>query len=196
MMQIVSAGGGIGLLDPLVHTPAAVFEMLLEAHAGSLIFTCFACLAALELVRSSTGLALHFARFGLAVSVVAIAATLHYGDFLAAPAKAAISAIMDKQPAAIQQTAFITTLSLVTAGAVYQAGKAKVKVSRAPYRSAPHAWRATSKPHERPAERGGRLVDLSLADRLLVRQMNCSRPVRTVRVPKRMQTYQAVRTWS
>lgn len=195
-MATVPAEAGYGLLDPLIHTPVAVFELLSAAHANTLIFSGFVCLAALELVRSSSGFVLYFARFGFAVSVLAIIATFQYGDFLTAPARAAISVIMANQPPESHQTAFITTLSLVTAGAAYQAGKANVQASRATYRSSPHQSRATAKRGAKAGEKPGRLVDLSLADRLLVRQMNTSRPVEAARVPKRMQTYQAARTWS
>ena len=93
-MATVPAEAGIGLLDPLIQTPVAVFDLLSAAHANTLIFSVFACLAALELFRSSTGIVLYFARFAFAVAVLAIIATVQYGDFLAAPAKAALSVIM------------------------------------------------------------------------------------------------------
>lgn len=195
-MAAAPSDAGYGLLDPLIHTPIAVFELLSAAHAHTLIFSIFACLAALELFRSSTGIVLYFARFAFAITVLAILATFQYGDFLVAPAKAAISVIMANQPPETQQTAFITTLSLVTAGAAYHAGRANVRAARSPYRSTSHQTRATAKRAVKTGERPGRLVDLSLADRLLVRKMNASRPIETARVPKRMQTYQAARTWS
>jgi uncharacterized SAM-binding protein YcdF (DUF218 family) len=196
MMATVPAQATIGLLDPLIQTPVAVFELLSAAHANTLIFSVFACLAALELFRSSTGLVLYFARFAFAITVLAIIATVQYGDFLAAPAKAALSIIMANQPPEGQQTAFITTLSLVTAGAAYHAGKANVRASRAPYRSTPHQARASAQRGVKAGDKPGRLVDLSLADRLLVRKMNTSRPIEAARTPKRMQTYQAARNWS
>jgi uncharacterized SAM-binding protein YcdF (DUF218 family) len=195
-MAAVSAEAGVDLLDPLIHTPVAVFEMLSAAHATTLIFSTFAALAALELFRSSTGIVLILARFAFAVTVLAIVATAQYGDFLAAPAKAAFSAILAHQPVESQQTAFITTLSLVTAGAAFQAGRANVQPSRAPYRSTLQSSRGSAARGLKSAERPGRIVDLSLADRLLVRKMNTSRPIEAARVPKRMQTYQATRTWS
>jgi hypothetical protein len=196
MMATVPAEAGIGLLDPLIQTPVAVFELLSAAHANTLIFSVFACLAALELFRSSTGIVLYLARFAFAITVLAIVATVQYGDFLAAPAKAALSVIMAHQPAEGQQTAFITTLSLVTAGAAYHAGKANVRAARAPYRSTSHQTRASAKRGVKAGDKPGRLVDLSLADRLLVRKMNTSRPIEAARLPKRMQTYQAPRNWS
>lgn len=195
-MATVPAEAGIGLLDPLIQTPVAVFDLLSAAHANTLLFSVFACLAALELFRSSSGIVLYFARFAFAVAVLAIIATVQYGDFLAAPAKAAISVIMANQPPEGQQTAFITTLSLVTAGAAYQAGKANVQASRAPYRSTSHHARASARRGAKVGEKAGRLVDLSLSDRLLVRKMNTSRPIEAARTPKRMQTYQAPRNWS
>jgi hypothetical protein len=103
---------------------------------------------------------------------------------------------MAHQPAEGQQTAFITTLSLVTAGAAYHAGKANVRAARAPYRSTSHQTRASAKRGVKAGDKLGRLVDLSLADRLLVRKMNTSRPIEAARLPKRMQTYQAPRNWS
>ena len=195
-MAAVSADAGLGLLDPLIHTPVAVFELLSAAHANTLLFSVFAALAALELFRSSTGLMLLFARFAFAVTVLAIVATAQYGDFLTAPANAAFSAILAQHPAGDQQTAFITTLSLVTAGAAFQAGRANVQPPRAPYHSTPRGSRSHASRGLKAGERPGRIVDLSLADRLLVRKMNTSRPIEASRVLKRMQTYQAARTWS
>ena len=195
-MAAVSADAGPGLLDPLIHTPVAVFELLSAAQANTLLFAFFAALAALELFRSSTGIMLLFARFAFAITVLAIVATAQYGDFLAAPAKAAFTAILAQHPAEGQQTAFITTLSLVTAGAAFQAGRANVQPPRNPYQSRPRTPRNSASRSLKSGERPGRLVDLSLADRQLVRKMNTSRPIEAARVPKRMQTYQAARTWS
>ena len=109
--------------EPLWQTPLALAHVLGLAQAGTALFGLFMFVAALELLRSSSGIVMHSARVVAFGAAGIVGASLIFGDFLAPPARAAISLIATRLPAAHAPTALFATLGAATAGIAYGASR-------------------------------------------------------------------------
>lgn len=177
-------------LAPIWETPLAVLNVLGVAQAGTLLFALFLFVAALEVLRSGSGLIAYAARAVALFAATIAGASFFYGDFLAPPAKAALSLIAEKLPGAHQQSALYASLGLATVGVAVAAGPGVGRNSR-PTRSprasgrdsyASTRWRSASSA-PRLSAASASLV-LGPIERLQLRQLTHNpkkAPTRTVR---------------
>lgn len=109
------------ILEPVWQTPIALFEALSGAGAGTALFAGVVLIAALEFLRSSQGMLVWPARAMAVFACALFVASLVYGDFLAAPARAAYRAIAERE--GLHPTLLATSVGSAMAGIAYRAGK-------------------------------------------------------------------------
>lgn len=163
--------------EPFWGTPLALLDALGAAQAGTLLFSLFVFIAALELLRSGVGLIAHLARALAIVALALASATFVYGDYLAPPAAALLS--QSGLAAPHHDQALVAVLGAAAAGVAYGAGRfegaprraAKATVSR---------WRAPVAIRGRATPSSDREPPLSAFALLQQRQV--------IHNPKRVQT--------
>lgn len=115
--------GLASLTEPYWLTLQALGLMLSEAGAGTALVGGFLLLLSLDFLRASKGVFVPVARV-LAIGFTAfVLASFVYGDFLAAPAKAAYSAIVARSEAVAPKVVVLTTLGAASAGAFFMTGR-------------------------------------------------------------------------
>ncbi|MBP6011869.1 MAG: hypothetical protein KBA31_06540 [Alphaproteobacteria bacterium] len=107
--------------EPFWQTPMAVLDVLGSANAGTLLFSLFLFIAALELLRGSSGVVAAFARIIAVVALVMASATAVYGDYLAPPATAMLTRIGLQERH--QDQALVAVLGVAAMGVAYGAGR-------------------------------------------------------------------------
>lgn len=104
------------LLAPIWQTPMALLEVLGFAQLGTSLVGLFLFLAALELLRGSSGATTAFAR-GVAIgAVLFVGASLIYGDFMAPTAKALYMRMAVRVPEDHTSTVLAATFGAAAAG--------------------------------------------------------------------------------
>jgi len=115
--------GLASLTEPYWLTLQALGMMLSEAGAGTALVGGFLLLLSLDFLRASKGIFVPVARV-LAIGFTAfVLASFVYGDFLAAPAKAAYSAIVARSEAVAPKVIVLTTLGAASAGAFFMTSR-------------------------------------------------------------------------
>jgi hypothetical protein len=115
--------GLASLTEPYWLTLQALGMMLSEAGAGTALVGGFLLLLSLDFLRASKGVFVPVARV-LAIGFTAfVLASFVYGDFLAAPAKAAYSAIVARSEAVAPKVVVLTTLGAASAGAFFMTSR-------------------------------------------------------------------------
>ncbi len=115
--------GLASLTEPYWLTLQALGMMLSEAGAGTALVGGFLLLLSLDFLRASKGIFVPVARV-LAIGFTAfVLASFVYGDFLAAPAKAAYSAIVARSEAVAPKVVVLTTLGAASAGAFFMTSR-------------------------------------------------------------------------
>lgn len=107
--------------EPFWQTPMAVLDVLGSAKAGTLLFSLFLFIAALELLRASSGVVAALARIIAVVAVAMASATAVYGDYLAPPATAMLTRIGLQERH--QDQALVAVLGVAAMGVAYGAGR-------------------------------------------------------------------------
>ncbi|MEQ1755691.1 MAG: hypothetical protein ABL973_16340 [Micropepsaceae bacterium] len=178
---------------PLWLTPMAVGDALGLAHAGTALFGFFIFLAALELLRSGSGVIAFIARLLAVFALVFTAAALHYGDFLAVPVRAALTVVTAELPVSQPHAALLATLGVVSVSAAYHAGKSSgISVSSHTSRGS-HTRYVSSKQGQTATS--GRIMAMDITERLHMRQLARNPRKQTVRNPKSMRTAGPGRNW-
>jgi hypothetical protein len=129
-------------MEPFWGTPLALLDALGAAQAGTLLFALFVFIAALELLRSGTGLVAHAARALAVVALGMAAATFVYGDYLAPPAAAMLS---QSGLGPQRDHALVAVLGVAAVGVAYGAGRFEGAPRRAA-KAASAGWRALGAP--------------------------------------------------
>ncbi len=93
----------------------ALAEVLGLAHLGTSVVGLFLFLAALELLRASSGVVAVFARTVAIGAVVFVGASMVYGDFMAPTAKAVYFRMVSRMPEDHTSTVLAATLGAATA---------------------------------------------------------------------------------
>jgi hypothetical protein len=101
---------------PLWQTPMALLEVLGLAQLGTAIVGLFLFLAALELLRSSSGAIALFARTVAVGAGAFVSAALIYGDFMAPTAMAVYTRIASRVPEDQTSAVLAATFGAATAG--------------------------------------------------------------------------------
>lgn len=135
------------LTEPYWLTLAALGGMLRDAGAGTALVGAFLLLLSLDFLRGSKGFLVPVSR-GLAIgATVFLLASFVYGDFLAAPAKAAYTAIIARSMDVPPNVVVLTTLGAAGASAFLMSGKRgapRAIAPRAPTRILASARRETA----------------------------------------------------
>lgn len=130
------------LIAPIWQTPLALFEVLGVAELGTSLVGLFLFLAALELLRSSSGPTAVFAR-GIAIgAVLFVSASLIYGDFMAPTAKALYAKMALRAPEDHTSTVLAATFGAAAAGVALSS-------SRGPTAAPPRRPRAPTESRSR-----------------------------------------------
>lgn len=167
------------LTEPFWLTLEALGAMVVAAGAGTAIFGAFLLLLSLDLLRMSKGPLIVVSRAAAIGSSLFVLAAFVYGDFLAAPAKAAYTAIVARSPTVPSNVVALTTLSAAGAGMIFYAGRQTAPRSLAalpPQR--PSMRTLLSVRREATAMRGagvaefGKALMLDPAGRLQLRQLS------------------------
>jgi hypothetical protein len=116
--------GGLAMLtEPYWLTIEALGGMIAAAGAGTALVAAFVLIVALDFLRSSKGAFVPVSRVVAVAATVFFVSSLVFGDFLAAPAKAAYSAIVARVPAVPSRAVVLSTLGAAGAGIFYYAGR-------------------------------------------------------------------------
>jgi hypothetical protein len=102
--------GLAALTAPYWLTLQALGAMISEAGAGTALVGSFLLLLSLDFLRASKGLFVPVARALSVAFTLFVLASFVYGDFLAAPAKAAYSAIVARSDSVPPNVVVLTTL--------------------------------------------------------------------------------------
>ncbi len=182
--------------EPLLHTVIAVGTVLGLAKAGTMLFGFLLFVAALEALRSSTGLYALGARLMALVAVAIISATSMYGDFLVPPTKAAIALItarLDAKP----DSALLATLGFVGVGAAYKAGQSRVatraNTRRTHTRFRPGLSRTFFAPPHR--QESNPALTMAPAERIQLRQITPNPRKAVARIVRSSRTLGPGRNW-
>jgi hypothetical protein len=124
-------GGLAKLTEPYWLTLEALGDMIVGAGAGTALVGAFLLVLSLDFQRSSKGVLVPVSRVIAAAATAFFIASFVYGDFLAAPAKAAYSAIVARAPEVPSRAVVLTTLGAAGAGIFYYAGRKSAPDSRA-----------------------------------------------------------------
>ena len=109
--------------EPLWQTLVALAEVLGLAHLGTSFVGLFLFLAALELLRASSGVVALFARTVAIGAVVFVGASMIYGDFMAPTAKAVYFRMVSRMPEDHTTTVLAATFGAATAVALTSSRK-------------------------------------------------------------------------
>lgn len=127
------------LTEPFWLTLKALGDMIVAAGAGTTLVALFLLVLSLDFLRRSDGVLVPISRIAAGVAALFLLSSLVFGDFMAAPARAAFSVLIARAPSVPSNTVALTTLSAAGAGIIYYAGR-----TNAPAR--PAAKRAASAP--------------------------------------------------
>jgi hypothetical protein len=169
------------LTEPYWLTLAALGGMLRDAGAGTALVGGFLLLLSLDFLRGSKGIFVPVSRALAVGSTLFVLASFVYGDFLAAPAKAAYSAIVARSASVSPNVVVLTTLGAASASAFLLTSR-RIGVPRAFVQpSAPKAFAPARREAALAALSGGLAMDA--AGRLQLRQFarNPKKTVATVR---------------
>jgi hypothetical protein len=111
-----------GVLEPMVNTVSALGDLVVLAGAGTGLFAFGLTILSLEFLRESKGFFVPIARAAVVGSLAFVAAFLLYGDFLAQPAKTALSRLTAGLPEATNNALLLTSLGVAGAGLTFYAG--------------------------------------------------------------------------
>jgi hypothetical protein len=112
------------LTEPYWLTLQALGGMIVTAGAGTTIFGSLLLLLSLDLLRGSKGGPLVIVwRTAAVASAFFLLASVTIGDFMAAPAKAAYTAIVARSPAVPSGVVALSTLGAAGAGLIFYAGR-------------------------------------------------------------------------
>ena len=114
--------------EPFWQTPMAVLDALGNAQAGTLLFSLFVFIAALELLRSGSGLVAGIARIIAVIALVMASATAIYGDYLAPPAAAMLTRVGLHEHH--QDQALVAMLGVAAMGVAFGAGRFEASPAR------------------------------------------------------------------
>lgn len=170
MSLITSLLDGLAMLtEPYWLTLHALGLMIGEAGAGTALFGGFLFVLALDFLRGSKGIFVPVSRVLAVVSTLFFLASFVYGDFLAAPAKAAYSAIVARSTHVPPNVVVLTTLGAAGAGAFFMTSRRVAP--RALMRAAPSHTIVQAARRESVADIG-RGLSLDTAGRLQLRHMS------------------------
>lgn len=170
MSVIVWLLDGLALLTaPYWLTLQALGSMLAEAGAGTALVGSYLLLLSLDFLRASKGIFVPIARVLSVAFTLFVLASFVYGDFLAAPAKAAYTAIVARSDAVPPNVVVLTTLSAAGAGAFFMSSRRQGPraISKAP---SMHMFASMRREVSAVVER--RSPSLDAAERLQQRQMS------------------------
>jgi hypothetical protein len=126
MSVITSLLDGLAsLTEPYWLTLAALGQMISEAGAGTALVGSFLLILSLDLLRGSKGFLVPVARTLAIGFTLFILASFVYGDFLAAPARAAYSAIVARADVVTMppNVVVLSTLGAASAGAFFMTSR-------------------------------------------------------------------------
>jgi hypothetical protein len=171
--------GLAALTAPYWLTLQALGAMISEAGAGTALVGSFLLLLSLDFLRASKGLFVPVARALSVAFTLFVLASFVYGDFLAAPAKAAYSAIVARSDSVPPNVVVLTTLGAAGAFFVTSWRHAPRAISQ----KSPPARVFASMRRAAPAAVATRAPSIDAAERLQLRQMshNPKKAVSTVR---------------
>lgn len=177
--------GLASLTAPYWLTLQALGAMLAEAGAGTALVGSFLLLLSLDFLRASKGIFVPIARVLSVGFTLFVLASFVYGDFLAAPAKAAYSAIVARSDVVPGKVLVLTTLGAAGAGAFLMTSWRVAPRALLPGRPAMRAFASVRR--EAAAVEAGRSPSLDAAGRLQMRQMshNPKKAVNAVRPASR-----------
>ena len=141
------------LVDPYRQTVEGIWALAVGAGIGTLIVGILLLLLSLEFLRTSKGRVKSIGRLASIGSAAFIFAAVVYGDFLAAPAKAAYSLISERAGVVPPQAAAWTTIGVASVGVLAYAGRRSTIAAK---RNDEPRWQA-----RRFASSGGELGELS-----------------------------------
>lgn len=118
----MSAAAPEGALSPLIGTIVALGETIQLAEAGTGLFAFALVILSLEYLRESKGNLALVARALVVGALAFSAATLHYGDFMAQPAKAAFARFHAETAPTTRNVMLLTGLGAMGAGLTFYAG--------------------------------------------------------------------------
>jgi len=171
------------LTEPFWLTLYALAEVIGQAGAGTALFAAFLLVVSLDFLRSSKDALIPVARALSIASSLFFVASFVYGDFLAAPAKAAFSAVVARSEVLPPKVVALTTLSAAGAGMFFLAARRQstVHAISAPPK-ATYAYAAAAR-RDLAVASLGRSFALDAAGRLQLRQMsrNSKKSVNAVR---------------
>ena len=119
-------GGLAKLTEPYWLTLEALGGMIAAAGAGTALVGAFLLVIALDYLRSSKGAFVPVSRVVAVAATAFFIASFVFGDFLAAPARAAYSAIVARAPVVPSHAVALSTLGAAGAGIIYYAGRKSV----------------------------------------------------------------------
>jgi hypothetical protein len=125
------------IFAPLWQTPVALLEVLGVAQVGTAIVGLFLFLAALELLRSSSGVVALFARVVAVGAAAFVSASLVFGDFMAPTAMAVYARMASRVPEHHTSTVLAATFGAATAGVAL--GSSRRGAAVPPKRTREHA---------------------------------------------------------
>jgi hypothetical protein len=159
--------GLASLTAPYWLTLQALGAMISEAGAGTALVGGFLLLLSLDFLRASKGFLVPVARTLSVAFTLFVLASFVYGDFLAAPAKAAYSAIVARSDAVPPNVVVLTTLG--AAGAFFV-----TSWRQAPRAIAPKSpsTRMFASMRRAPVVVAARTPTIDTAERLQLRQMS------------------------
>ena len=183
------------LTEPFWLTLYALAEVIGNAGAGTALFTGFLLVVSLDYLRSSKDALIPVARaLSIAASALFIAAFV-YGDFLAAPAKAAYSAVVARSEVVPPKVVALTTLGAAGAGVFFLAARRQTAAHTISAPPRPTYALAAAR-RELAVAALGRSLALDAAGRLQLRQMsrNSKKTVNAVRPAMRAMAPVAIAT--
>jgi hypothetical protein len=159
--------GLASLTAPYWLTLQALGSMLAEAGAGTALVGGFLLLLSLDFLRASKGIFVPVARVLSVGFTLFVLASFVYGDFLAAPAKAAYSAIVARSETVPPNVVVLTTLG--AAGAFFVTSWRQTPRAVSP--KSP-STRVFASMRRAPAAIAARAPSIDAAERLQLRQMS------------------------
>jgi hypothetical protein len=169
------------LTEPYWLTLAALGAMIRDAGAGTALVGAFLLLVSLDFLRGSKGMLVPVSRALAIGSTLFVLAAFVYGDFLAAPAKAAYSAVVARSVTVPPNVVVLTTLGAVSASA-FLLGSRRAVAPRALAQRTPSKAYAPARREAALAALGSGLT-MDAAGRLQLRQFvrNPKKAVTSVR---------------
>jgi hypothetical protein len=179
-----SWGGAIvELLNPYIQTLQGIWSLAIGAQIGTLVVGSLLLLFSLEFLRASKGWMKMVGRAASVGSAAFLIAAILYGDFLAAPAKAAYSLISERAATVPPNAGAWTTVGVATVGVLAYVGR---KATLSARRGEEPRWqprRYAAGPAIGTLADLSRVVSLDPAGRLQLRNFmrNSKKPVSAVK---------------